>query len=342
MDVIIFRLPVFLKKCARSRLAIIVAMTLLFSLACLPAMSEPVKADPATADTAVGEVQTDSREGQTAAPDNESGAVSDPVAEQGHDSAQDQEQEQAVYPGVRNECLRIGGNGKPAVILYYPAFGLDAVDADIAAFALGLANDFVNQSGQENGSSPETELEDGGSGRASSEMTGYYELNKPSEKIASLTFSLYSYTGGAHGNLEIVCLNYDLANASRLALADLFANQEKALEIMSGLARSRLARQLGNEAEEDMLTGGTMPTAENFSCLTLIYGGVRVEFPPYQVAPWFAGPQKVMINLPELAGAKPSTKVWPAAANLSESKGDATRETKPESSGPGGSGEEIP
>lgn len=353
MDNRFFRLPVFLKKMARLKPAMLAVTAILFCLVTSPVLADPATSAGKTSGTDIQDEISQGKTGQTDVTPNTPGAekamVADgsqespePVPAKEHEPESDtetaHEQEQAVYPGVRNECLKLGGNDKPGVTIYYPAFGLDAVDADIASFALGLANSFIDQPDQENDPGQGGNTEDDGSGRASIEMTGFYELNRPSEKIASLTFSLYSYTGGAHGNLEIVCLNYDLANASRLALADLFASPEKALEIMSGLARKRLAAQLGNEAEEEMLETGTMPTAENFACLTLTSAGVQVEFPPYQVAPWFAGPQKVMITLPELALARPSARIWPAAARLPQDKGEPVKDEKAVRSGEGGKG----
>ena len=49
---------------------------------------------------------------------------------------------------------------------------------------------------------------------------------------------------------------------------------------------------------------------ENFASLTLVPEGVRMNFQPYQVAPWAAGAQKVTIPLEELLPARPLLRLW--------------------------------
>jgi hypothetical protein len=49
---------------------------------------------------------------------------------------------------------------------------------------------------------------------------------------------------------------------------------------------------------------------ENFASLTLIPSGIRINFQPYQVAPWAAGAQRVDIPLDELRPARPLLLLW--------------------------------
>ena len=141
------------------------------------------------------------------------------------------------------------------------------------------------------------------------DLTGLFELSRPSEDVVSVTFSVYSYTGGAHGNLEITCLNYDLRTGRRLDLADLFKDPEKALQLMSAWSQKELARSLGEDTDEDMIRDGVAPDLRNFANLTLTPQGLRIEFQPYQVAPWAAGPQRVDLwrNWPP---AGPEARIW--------------------------------
>ena len=62
-----------------------------------------------------------------------------------------------------------------------------------------------------------------------------------------------------------------------------------------------------------MLKDGTEPLVENFSSLTLTPEGICINFQPYQVAPWAAGPQRVDMPLAELAAAGPEARIWPQA-----------------------------
>ena len=82
---------------------------------------------------------------------------------------------------------------------------------------------------------------------------------------------------------------------------------------MSAWSRKKLARTLGEDADEDMIRDGVAPDLRNFANLTLTPQGLRIEFQPYQVAPWSAGPQRVDMPLAELAAAGPEALIWPQA-----------------------------
>ncbi len=257
----------------------------------------PAAADPApeTTDTpnesAVSRIESITQESPAAAPEPENAAP-----------------EQAVYPNVRNVHIQSGGDGSPAVSLYYPAFGVDAVDADIRAWAEGVARSYdeeVRGSIAPDGEKP------GSYGMW--DLTGIFSLERPSPDIVSVTFNVYSYSGGAHGNLVITCRNYDLASGRRLEFADLFGDPEKALELMAVWSRESLTTSLGDEADEDMIRDGTAPDLRNFGELSLMLGGIGIQFQPYQVGPWSAGPQQVDMPLAALAPAAPEAAIWPDA-----------------------------
>lgn len=263
----------------------------------------PLAADPApeTTDTpneaAVSRIESITPESPAAAPEPENAAP-----------------EQAVYPDVRNVHLQSGGDGSPAVSLYYPAFGVEAVDADIRAWAQGVAKSYEEEV---RGSIGPDDEKPGSYGMW--DLTGIFSLERPSPTIVSVTFNVYSYSGGAHGNLVITCRNYDLASGRRLEFADLFGNPEKALELMSAWSRESLTGSLGDEADEDMIRDGTAPNLRNFGELSLLPGGIGIQFQPYQVGPWTAGPQQVDMPLAALAPAAPETAIWPDAGNVARS-----------------------
>ena len=127
------------------------------------------------------------------------------------------------------------------------------------------------------------------------ELIGSYTLTRPSANALSIVFEIWTYTGGAHGNLDVIPLTYSLLSGQRLGLVDIFENVDKALEIMSAVSRKELATRLGGGRVDSMIHDGTEPLADNFSALALVPGGVRVYFQPYQVAPWAAGTQRVFI-----------------------------------------------
>ena len=169
-------------------------LILLLACACIPAAFSPAGATEETPPPA-----------DSAAPDTE-----------------DSGPEQAVYPDVLNEHIQRGGNGNPAVSLYYPVLHQTAVDEAIRRWATDVADAYEKEVGKADG--PDGEKP---SSYGMWDLTGLFELTRPSEGVVSVTFSVYSYTGGAHGNLEITCLNYDLRTGRRLDLADLFKDPER-------------------------------------------------------------------------------------------------------------------
>lgn len=237
-----------------------------------------------------------------------------PESAQPQDANQKDNPEQASYPGVQNILYRSGGDNEPHAVIWYPAFGNEYVDSDLKYFVSVQGADFskdIEDSLPEGEEKPATYDQ--------WEMTGFYTLSRPSPDIVSITFNIYSYSGGAHGNLFIRCLNYNLATSKPLELANLFGDTEKALEIMSVYCDEKLRKELGSDLDEDMLRSGTTPEANNFFNLSLVKDGVVVEFQPYQVGPWSIGPQSVPIPLSVLAPAKPAPAVWPDETKAAQS-----------------------
>lgn len=235
--------------------------------------------------------------------------------------------EQASYPGVLNARIERGGNGAPAINLCYPVFGVPAVDDNIRQWAESVVKSYETEVLK---SVPEGEEKPGSYGMW--ELTGLFTLERPSPRVVSLTFNIYSYSGGAHGNLIIECRNYDLENGRQLDFADLFKDPEKALQLMADYSLASLTKSLGDESDDEMIREGTAPDLRNFANLTLMPGILGIEFQPYQVGPWSIGPQRVDMPLRDLAAAGPEPSVWGAVADAGASmtapappKGDKAR-----------------
>lgn len=214
--------------------------------------------------------------------------------------------EQAIYPGIKNMRIERGGNGVPSISIYYPQLGNPVIDQNLRDFAEKLADNY-----EKDVQVPEEEGEERPDSYGNWEETGFFTVERPGPNVISITFNIYSFMGGSHGQLLIDVRNYDLKNGKKLDLADLFAEPEKALAILGRISAERLRETLGNDAEEDMIRAGTEPDIANFSNLSLLANGVAVEFQPYQVGPWAIGQQRVEISLQDLAPAGPSKFVWP-------------------------------
>ena len=142
-----------------------------------------------------------------------------------------------------------------------------------------------------------------------------YELTRPSRIVQSILWTVWSYTGGAHGQLSLVSSNYDVETGYPVLLEDLFLDPERAVLEFTRISRQRLGAESGGEEEaipDDMLQAGTEPVESNFQTFVLLPDGLRIHFPPYQVAPWAMGPQSVDIRIDELEMAKPNMKFWSA------------------------------
>lgn len=208
---------------------------------------------------------------------------------------------------VRQFVLKAGKKNFPSVEIKYPVFTNQAIDEKILSFITFYSGNYLKSVND-----IASELKDDlPNGFANWQMTGDYGLTSPSQNYVSITFEFYSYTGGAHGNIDIDTVNLDLKTGKELDIDDLFKNPQIALKLMSDYSYKVLKKSLKQNLVEDMLKAGTEPKKINFDNLELIPEGVRVVFSPYQVAPWSEGVQAVVIPLSDLKAAGPSEKVWP-------------------------------
>jgi peptidoglycan-N-acetylglucosamine deacetylase len=114
-----------------------------------------------------------------------------------------------------------------------------------------------------------------------------------SKGYTTYIFSIYMYTGGAHGNTDIKTLTYN-SSGKLILLKDLFLLRDYLKEI-SSLSKKILVEKLGDNSPEYMINDGTLPTEENFSRFAIADGGIIFIFPQYQVAPYVLGPQEIII-----------------------------------------------
>ena len=127
-----------------------------------------------------------------------------------------------------------------------------------------------------------------------------YETFNFSEDVLSLKFTIYDYTGGAHGNTTFRTLTFDLAAGRELALGDLFQPGVDPLATVAPIVLADLQTQLGDMTDASWLEMGTAPVPENYASWVLAEDALIFFFPPYQVAAYAAGPQTVTIPLSDL------------------------------------------
>ncbi len=118
--------------------------------------------------------------------------------------------------------------------------------------------------------------------------------------VWSIKYDVSFYSdGAAHPGHYSITINYDLANGRQIALAELFLPGSNHLQIISDHCKTDLAAR---DITFDMFSSGADPLPENYQHWNLSDSGLVITFDEYQVAPYAAGPQTVMIPFSVLQG----------------------------------------
>ncbi|MDR0239946.1 MAG: DUF3298 and DUF4163 domain-containing protein [Deltaproteobacteria bacterium] len=191
-------------------------------------------------------------------------------------------------------------NDSNDIDVHYPVFGKVLIDQDIAlwahrvveTFTKGLSHDYANPR------------------QARNELRASYTVSYASPRSLTVTYEIWTYTGGIHGNNDIITLSYDVESGQRLLFEDLVVAPDTALERLADYCAKTLRTTLGEDLDEAMLKSGTAPELDNYSSFSLFPAGLRVHFQPYQVAPFVAGAQRVDVPLEIILDAGPHLSLW--------------------------------
>src|SRR5215208_1170807 len=120
-----------------------------------------------------------------------------------------------------------------------------------------------------------------------------YKLVSQTNDIWSFKFDVSFYAdGAAHPGLNSVTLNYDLGQGKELTLADLFLPGSNYLDAISAYCIAELSKQ---PFFDGPFSEGAQPTPENYRNWNIALDGLMITFDEYQVAPYAAGPQTVVV-----------------------------------------------
>ena len=119
-------------------------------------------------------------------------------------------------------------------------------------------------------------------------------------RVIGIVFEIVSYFGGAHPVSYHHELNFDLSAARVLSLEDLFEPGSDYLDVIAGYSIDELSKN--REILFEDFEQYAAPAPENYSVWTITPGGLLIVFEEYQVAPYAAGPQYVVVPYSELAG----------------------------------------
>jgi uncharacterized protein DUF3298/peptidoglycan-N-acetylmuramic acid deacetylase PdaC-like protein len=135
-----------------------------------------------------------------------------------------------------------------------------------------------------------------------SDLTISYTVALAQDDLVSIDFEVGSYfQGAAHPNSYSDTLNFDLKNGKVLKLADLFKPGTKYLQAIANYCIADLKKQSSEKglmAEE--IEKGAAAKADNYLGWTITKRGLGIGFDPYQVGPYAAGPQFVLVPYSDL------------------------------------------
>jgi len=128
-----------------------------------------------------------------------------------------------------------------------------------------------------------------------------YTVALAKDDLIGIEFTVSSYSAGAaHPNSYTEVVNFDFKNGKLLKLADLFLPGSKYLQTLSTYCVQDLKKQAkaqGADAmlDDDWIQKGAGPDLSNYDNWTITKKGLGVTFDPYQVGPYAAGPQHVLV-----------------------------------------------
>jgi hypothetical protein len=142
-------------------------------------------------------------------------------------------------------------------------------------------------------------------GSMGSDLNVSYDVGLAQDDLISVQFSVGSYyQGAAHPNTFTEVVNYDLKNGKLLKLADLFKPGAKYLQAIANYCIADLKKQAKDKGLEDEgIQDGAAANAKNYQSWTITRKGLGINFDAYQVGPYAAGPQYVLVpysNLKDL------------------------------------------
>jgi hypothetical protein len=128
-----------------------------------------------------------------------------------------------------------------------------------------------------------------------------YDVQYADNGLISVSFLVSTFAGGVHPNYNYYTITYDLKQGRELKLSDLFKPGAKYLQFVSDYATHDLQSRKDPDSNEneglaqDIFADGAKPTADNYARWNITKKGLLFTFDPYQVGPYAAGAQTVII-----------------------------------------------
>jgi hypothetical protein len=134
-------------------------------------------------------------------------------------------------------------------------------------------------------------------GSMGSDLTINYNIALAQDDLISVEFEISDYEqGAAHPNSYAEMLNYDLKNGKQLKLSDLFKPGAKYLQPIATYSIADLKKQAKEKGLlNEEIEKGAAASPKNYQSWTITKSGLGIYFDAYQVGPYAAGPQSVLV-----------------------------------------------
>ena len=134
-------------------------------------------------------------------------------------------------------------------------------------------------------------------GSMGSDLNVSYNVALAQDDLVSVEFEVGSYyQGAAHPNSYAEVLNYDLKNGKQLKLSDLFKPGAKYLQAIATYCIADLKKQGKDKGLlDEEIDKGAAASPKNYQSWTITKRGLGIHFDSYQVGPYAAGPQFVLV-----------------------------------------------
>ena len=117
--------------------------------------------------------------------------------------------------------------------------------------------------------------------------------------VVSLLFTISEYTGEVHPFDQHYSINYDLSTGKLITLNDLFKPNEDFLPVIADFASHELHQR--QDLPPEQIEPGVAPSADNYKIWNITPQGLLITFEEYQVGPYAAGPQMVLVPFDTLS-----------------------------------------
>ena len=134
-------------------------------------------------------------------------------------------------------------------------------------------------------------------GSMGSDLTVAYDVALAQDDLVSVEFTVGSYyQGAAHPNSYSEVINYDLKNGKQLKLSDLFKPGAKYVQAIATYCIADLKKQGKDKGlTDEEIEKGAAASPKNYQSWTITKKGLGINFDSYQVGPYAAGPQYVIV-----------------------------------------------